>query len=69
MKNEDDEKFSRGELLLKALELFERSAYAMTDFMEDFFASSKSNYLKLRNTVPKYHRTLAENIREELQAY
>jgi len=57
---------TKGELLLKALDMLERLTYTTADFVGDFLASSKSNYLPLRNSVVKHHRTLAEDLIEEL---
>lgn len=60
-------KFNKGELLLKALEIIEAFTYDAADFIDAFLSSSKSNYLALRNFKPKYHKTLAETIREQKQ--
>lgn len=57
---------TKGVLFLRALDILERFAYSTADFVDDFLASSKSNYLPLRNTAIKYHRTLAEDLIEEL---
>ncbi len=57
----------KGEFLLKVLEAIEETTYSVGDFIEDFLASSKSNYLPLKYPRMRDHKTLAESIRKGIQ--
>lgn len=57
----------KGEIWLRALELMENLTYNTGDFIKAFLSSSKSNYLALRNFLPKHYRTLAGAIRTSRQ--
>lgn len=53
--------------MLKVLEAIEETTYSVADFVEDFLASSKSNYSSLRYPRMRSHKTLAESIRKGMQ--
>lgn len=53
--------------MLRALDLLERIVYTHADFAEAFLLSTKSNYLPLRNFIPKNHKTIAGKLLEELR--
>lgn len=57
----------KGEFLLNVLEAIEETIYSVGDFAEDFAASSKSNYYNLKHPRMRYHKTLAESIRKDIQ--
>lgn len=57
----------RGELLLKALDIFENFAYTTGDFLDVFLSSSKSDYSAMRNFRPRWRKTFAESALEKLK--
>ena len=61
-------KLIRGELLLRALDLLERVVYTHVDFAGAFLASTKSNYLPLRNFTPRNYKTVAGKLLEEFRS-
>ena len=56
----------RGEILLKALEMFEEVVYTTADFTRAFLSSTKSDYRPLHNFVPEPHKTIAGDIKRNM---